>query len=58
MDILGKQTAFRLPADILGAMQRVKEQDGMPQSEQARRALREWLEKRGALKSSKGGRKR
>jgi predicted DNA-binding protein len=53
-----KQTAFRLPADILDAMQRIKEQDGMPQSEQVRRALREWLGNRGALKSAKGGKKR
>lgn len=30
-------------------MQTVKERDGVPQSEQVRRALREWLEKRGVL---------
>lgn len=45
-----RQTAFRLPADIADAMRRVKEDEGIPQSEQVRRALREWLEKRGALK--------
>jgi len=45
-----RQTAFRLPVEISDAMQRIKEQDGIPQSEQVRRALREWLEKRGVLK--------
>lgn len=44
-----RQTAFRLPVEISDAMQRIKEEDGIPQSEQVRRALREWLEKRGAL---------
>jgi hypothetical protein len=50
MTINQRQTAFRLPADITDAMLRVKQQDGMPQSEQVRRALRAWLEERGALK--------
>jgi hypothetical protein len=30
-------------------MQAVKDRDGIPQSEQVRRAIREWLERRGAL---------
>jgi Arc/MetJ-type ribon-helix-helix transcriptional regulator len=45
-----RHTALRLPVEISDAMQRIKEQDGIPQSEQVRRALREWLEKRGELK--------
>jgi hypothetical protein len=44
------QTAFRLPADIIDAMTLVRERDGTLQSEQARRALRDWLTKRRALK--------
>ena len=50
-----RQIGFRLPDDLASAMVAVKQQDGIPQSEQVRRALREWLEKRGALK--RAGRK-
>jgi hypothetical protein len=42
-----KQTAFRIDPDILRGLQVVKERDGVPLSEQVRRALRAWLEKRG-----------
>jgi len=42
-----KQTAFRLEPEILDGLQTVKERDGIPISEQVRRALREWLEQRG-----------
>ncbi|MDQ3169185.1 MAG: hypothetical protein M3Q55_03465 [Acidobacteriota bacterium] len=43
------QTAFRLPGDLLAAMERLRERDGIGLSEQTRRALRAWLETRGAL---------
>ena len=49
-----KQTAFRIDEDIAAAMQRVKDDVGIPASEQVRRALRAWLEQRGALKRQKG----
>ena len=49
-----KQTAFRIDEDIAAAMQRVKAEVGIPASEQVRRALREWLAKRGALKQKRG----
>jgi hypothetical protein len=42
-----KQTAFRIDAEILQGLQAVKVRDGIPISEQVRRALREWLEGRG-----------
>jgi hypothetical protein len=45
-----RQTAFRIPTDLSDAMQAVKDRDGVPQSEQVRRAIREWLEKRGVLR--------
>jgi predicted DNA-binding protein len=48
-----RQTAFRLPTELSDAMQAVKQRDGIPQSEQVRRAIREWLEKRGALKPAR-----
>jgi hypothetical protein len=50
-----KQTAFRIPDDIAAAMRRVKDEVGIPASEQVRRALREWLTKQGALRVAKGG---
>jgi hypothetical protein len=50
------QTAFRLPTDIIDAMALVRDRDGTLQSEQARRALRDWLTKRGALKAASGSR--
>jgi len=40
---------FRLPPDILDGLDKVKQRDGMPQSEQVRRALRVWLKARKAL---------
>jgi len=41
-----KPATFRLETEILDALQRVKEQDGIPISEQVRRALLAWLESR------------
>ena len=44
-----RQTAFRLPAEILDGLQHVKERDGTPISEQVRRALRAWLDEKGVV---------
>lgn len=43
---------FRPDADILVAMEQLKDRDGIPFSEQIRRALRVWLEQKGALKKT------
>ena len=43
-----KQTNMRIDPDILEGLQRVKERDGVPISEQVRRALRVWLARRPA----------
>ncbi len=40
---------FRLGSDLAGAMARLQLRDGIPPSEQARRALAEWLSKKGVL---------
>ena len=48
-------TALRLDTTLLETMRRVKQQDGIPVTTQIEMAVREWLEKRGALKA---GRKR
>jgi len=52
---------FRVDNDLFAAMQRLQERDGMPLSEQIRRALRPWLESKGVMKSERkraGTRKR
>jgi hypothetical protein len=38
-----RPATFRLETEILDALQRVKDQDGIPVSEQVRRALAAWL---------------
>ena len=48
-----KVATFRIDDDLLKAMQQLQERDGMPQSEQIRRALRPWLEEKGVLKTAK-----
>ena len=40
-------TAFRVEADIMEGLRRVKDRDGVPLSVQVDRALRVWLEKQG-----------
>jgi uncharacterized protein (DUF4415 family) len=49
-------TAMRLDNDLLEAMRRLQERDGISFSEQMRRALRPWLESKGVIE--KVGRKR
>ncbi len=41
-------TAFRIEPEIMEALRRVKDRDGVPLSVQVDRALRAWLEKKGA----------
>ena len=50
-------TALRLNTDLLEAMRRVKQQDGVPVTTQIEMAVREWLEKRGALQKTDRKRK-
>ena len=47
------QTAFRIDPEILDGLRLVKERDGMPFSEQVRRALRNWLELKGVAKTDR-----
>ena len=44
-----RQTAFRLPDELMAALQAIKERDGIPLAEQVRRALATWVRERGAL---------
>lgn len=45
-----KVVTFRPDADTFAAMDSLRERDGVPFSEQIRRALRAWLESKGAMK--------
>jgi hypothetical protein len=38
-----RQTNFRLEEELLDALQQIKEQTGIPVSEQVRRALQAWI---------------
>jgi Arc/MetJ-type ribon-helix-helix transcriptional regulator len=40
---MSNMTTVRLPDDLLAAMTKLQARDGIPVSEQIRRALREWL---------------
>jgi predicted DNA-binding protein len=40
-------TTFRLPPELLDALQAIKERDGIPVSEQVRRAIVMWLDSKG-----------
>jgi hypothetical protein len=40
---------FRPDVDVLDAMERYRERDGVPYSEQIRRALRAWLDDKGMM---------
>jgi hypothetical protein len=42
-----KATAFRIEPDLLRALEEIKIRDGVPISEQVRRALRAWIETKG-----------
>jgi metal-responsive CopG/Arc/MetJ family transcriptional regulator len=44
---------YRLDDDLLQGLETVKERDGVPVSEQVRRALRAWLEAKGVLKAER-----
>ena len=52
-------TTFRIDPELLAGLRAIQERDGVPVSEQVRRAIRAWLEERGALKpASKSSRRR
>jgi hypothetical protein len=44
---------FRIDDDLMEAMQRLQDRDGIPLSEQIRRALRPWLEVKGVMKAER-----
>lgn len=40
-------TNFRIDSELLDGLDRIRERDGVPVSEQVRRAIRDWLKKKG-----------
>ena len=42
-----RPTNFRLESELIEGLQIVKDRDGISVTEQVRRAVREWLEKKG-----------
>ena len=42
-----KQATFRLETEILAALEEIRTRDGVPVSEQVRRALKGWIEGKG-----------
>jgi len=53
-----KITNFRLDTELVDALHFIKERDGIPVAEQARRALNAWIEQRGVTIKPKAERKR
>jgi hypothetical protein len=51
-----KHVSFRLPRDMVEALETIKERDGIPASEQVRRALKLWFAEKLRVPKKKGGR--
>jgi len=44
---------FLIDPDLADGLKRMKERDGVPESEQVRRAIRDWLQRKGVLKAER-----
>lgn len=44
-----RQTNFRIDDAMMSALQEIRERDGIPVSEQVRRALKQWIEGKGVV---------
>ena len=47
-----KPTTFRLETEIMDALSEIRDRDGVPVSEQVRRALKQWIEAKGVTMKS------
>ena len=47
-----KPTTFRLETEIMDALNEIRDRDGVPVSEQVRRALKQWIEAKGVTMKS------
>ena len=48
-----KPYTFYIEPDLKEGLERIKERDGISESEQIRRAIRQWLDDKGAVKEVK-----
>jgi predicted DNA-binding protein len=48
-----KLAAFRLPDELIAALQEIKDRDGIPVAEQVRRALESWVKSKGVKSERK-----
>ena len=48
-----RQTAFRIDEELLAALLVIKARDGIPVSEQVRRALQAWVDSKEIVKSER-----
>jgi len=53
MTAVRRVATFRIDHDLTDAMRRLQERDGIPLSEQIRRALRPWLQAKGVMKAER-----
>jgi hypothetical protein len=53
MPLMRRIATFRLDEDLLSGLKAVQDRDGIPPSEQARRAIRAWLEAKGVVKAER-----
>jgi ribbon-helix-helix CopG family protein len=44
-----KPTTFRLDTEIMDALNEIRGRDGIPVSEQVRRALKQWIDAKGVM---------
>lgn len=51
-----KPTTFRLETEIMEALSEIRDRDGVPVSEQVRRALKQWIESKGVTVKAQGKR--
>jgi predicted DNA-binding protein len=51
-------TSLELPPELKAGLDAVKERDGVPQSEQIRRAIRAWLQAQGVIEKADKGKRR
>lgn len=53
MSPVGRVITFRVEPDVLDGMHALRERDGIPMSEQIRRAIRAWLESKRLVKAER-----
>lgn len=53
IDVPKRPYTFMIDPDLAGNLKRLKKRDGIPESEQIRRALRTWFKRQGLSQSAR-----